>query len=418
MRHSGHLQGTQVKILFVSNLYPPVVRGGYETGCALVAERFRERDHEVKVLTSSFESGLAPIESGVERTLSLLTPDARGAIRAPLAALRGASVARQALAWKPDLIYAWNGSAISQTVLRILADSGAPLAFRVDEHWFAQIFVSDQYLRELLPTDRGLAREVWARGCQMLNMLPAMRLKPTAQLRAAITWNSEAMRRMAPPPPFVEAVLERVIYPAPPDGDLFASIERAPDTQPRVSYLGRVSQEKGIAVAIEAIALLRTELGMPVSLDVIGPEEPDHAQELRGLAERRGVRDQVIWHGQKTPADAAKLLAGTHALIVPSVWDEPFGLVMIEGALARIPLAASDVGGIGEALHHEQHALLFPRGDPGAAAAALARILRDTEQTTARVARAYERAQAFRVGPYLEEQERFVHDALGALRDG
>jgi glycosyltransferase involved in cell wall biosynthesis len=103
-------------------------------------------------------------------------------------------------------------------------------------------------------------------------------------------------------------------------------------------------------------------------------------------------------------------------MIVPSTWDEPFPLVTIEGALARVPLVASDVGGIGEGMHDEEHALLFPRQDAGAAAAALARTLRETEQTATRVERAYKRAQSFRLGPYLEEQERFVLDALSTLR--
>jgi hypothetical protein len=65
-------------------------------------------------------------------------------------------------------------------------------------------------------------------------------------------------------------------------------------------------------------------------------------------------------------------------------------------------------------MHDEEHALLFPPGDARAAATALARILREPEQTAARVERAHERAQQFRLGPYLEEQERFVLDALAA----
>ena len=62
-------------------------------------------------------------------------------------------------------------------------------------------------------------------------------------------------------------------------------------------------------------------------------------------------------------------------MIVPSVWEEPFPLVTIEGALARVPLVASDVGGIGEGMHDEEHALLFARADAAGAAAALARTL-------------------------------------------
>ena len=50
------------------------------------------------------------------------------------------------------------------------------------------------------------------------------------------------------------------------------------------------------------------------------------------------------------------------------------------------------------------------------AARALARTLEEHDATAARVERAYARAQEFRIGPYLDAQERFVTDALAALR--
>jgi glycosyltransferase involved in cell wall biosynthesis len=252
--------------------------------------------------------------------------------------------------------------------------------------------------------------------CRALNLLPSLRLDPTAPLRTAVSWNSEALRQIVQPPPFVETVLERVRHPAPPYGDIYSEVERNPAPEPRIVFLGRVSPYKGLAVALEALSLLRSEHGMLANLVVVGPEDGEHGAEMRGLAERLGVTAAVSWHGQATPREAAATLAGAHALIVPSTWDEPFGLVMIEGALARVPLVASNVGGISEGMHDEEHALLFARGDASAAAASLARTLRETEQTAARVERAYERAQSFRLGPYLEEQERFVLHALSALR--
>ena len=91
---------------------------------------------------------------------------------------------------------------------------------------------------------------------------------------------------------------------------------------------------------------------------------------------------------------------------MPSVWDEPFPLVTIEGALARVPLVASDVGGIGEGMHDEEHALLFGRGDAGRGGRrARARARRTAEATAARVERARARAEEFRIGPYLDAQE-------------
>jgi glycosyltransferase involved in cell wall biosynthesis len=403
-----------MRVLLVSNLYPPVARGGYEVECSSVAERLSEQ-HEIRVLTSTLERSHAPAESGVLRELALLTPDARGALRAPLASLRAVGVAREALAWNPDLVYVWNGSSIPQAALRVLADSGCPLAFRVCEHWFGGLFASDQFLRELLPARRGPARSLWAAGCRALNRLPSLRLDPTAGLRAAISWNSQTLRRMVPVPPFLDPVLERVCHSVPAHGDLYASVVRAPSPDPEVLFVGRVTPFKGVEVAIEALAVLRSEYGIEAVLVVAGPEEPRHGSELRQLAERLGVADAVRWRGQLGAEEIAAALARAHVLIMPSWWDEPFPLVTLEAALAGVPVVAADVGGVSEGMHDEEHALLFAREDPAGAAAALARTLREGEATAQRVARARERGQSFRLKPYLDAQEQFVLEAHGAL---
>jgi glycosyltransferase involved in cell wall biosynthesis len=402
-----------VRILVVSNIYPPVAFGGYEVECSGVVERLRE-SHEVLVLTSR-AAGVAS-EPGLRRELDLLTPDAHGAVRAPAASVRAVRSARSALAWGPDLVYSWNGSSIPQAALRVIADSGVPLAVRVCEHWFGTLFVADQFMRELLPARRGPARAAWAAGSRALNVLPALRLDPTAPMAGAISWNSEAIRRMVDTPSFFEPALERVGHSVPRFGDLYAGVVREPAPHPEIVFLGRVTAYKGVAVAIEALGRLRAAHDIAATLHVLGPEDGDYGAEMRRLADRLGVASSVVWHGQTPPEQAAGVLARASALIVPSVWEEPFPLVTIEGALARVPLVASDVGGIAEGMHDEEHALLFARGDAGGAAAALARTLRETEATAARVERAHTRAERlFRIGPYLDEQERFVTDAYAAL---
>jgi glycosyltransferase involved in cell wall biosynthesis len=185
---------------------------------------------------------------------------------------------------------------------------------------------------------------------------------------------------------------------------------------PEIAFLGRVTPVKGVDVAIEALGRLEQAHGVLARLVVAGPEDGAYGAELRELAERVGVAERVEWLGQIDPERIAGVLGRAHALIVPSVWQEPFPLVTIEGALARVPLVASDVGGIGEGMHDEEHALLFAGGDAAGAAAALARAIGEPEETARRVERAYERAQQFRLAPYLDAQEQFVEDALAALR--
>jgi glycosyltransferase involved in cell wall biosynthesis len=408
-----------VRILVTSTLYPPIALGGYERECAIVVGRLQQ-DHEVLVLTGDLDrEQVAAGEPGVRRELPLLSHDERGSLKAPSASVKAVQVARRALEFEPDLIYAWNGTAMPQAALRVLADSGVPMAFRVCEHWFGRLFTVDQFLRELVPAPepRSPPRAAWSLGCRAFNrVVPSLRLDPLARFPAAISWNSEAIRRMAGVPGVVEPVLERIGHSVPRAGARYEAVVRAPAPEPEIAFIGRVTPYKGLDVAIEALALLRDEHDLRVRLTVVGPEDEPHGTEMRELARARGVADQVEWLGSIDPDGVAGVLARTHALIVPSTWEEPFPLVTIEGAFARVPLVASDVGGIGEGMHDEEHALLYPPHDPAAAARALARTLRDTEATAARVQRAHVRAQEFRLEPYLEAQARFVGDAHEALQ--
>ena len=324
-----------MKVLFISTFYPPVALGGYEVECAGVAERLAER-HEVRVLTSSARRGEAGSERDVERELTLLSPDAKGALRAPAAALGGVAAARRALAWQPDLVYAWNCSSIPHAAVRVIADSGAPLAFRVCEHWFGGLFTGDQYMRELLPAKRGPGRRVWAAGCQALNRARRCAWSRSRRFRAAISWNSEALERMVTTPAFVSPALERVGHSVPRYGDLYAAVERAPAPVPEIVFLGRVTPYKGLGVAIEALALLREGAHPTARLVVIGPEDDAYGQQMRRPCRDAGVGEAIGWEGQRTPAQSAAALGRAHALIVPSVWDEPFPLVR---SRARSPVS-------------------------------------------------------------------------------
>ena len=285
-----------MRVLVVSNLYPPVAFGGYEVECAGVVEHLR-LNHDVNVLTSVRGRGQDPSERGVARELALLGADERGALQAPFAAPGAVAAARRALAATPDLVYVWNGASIPQAALRVLADSGVPIAFRVCEHWFAGLFTRDQFMRELIPGRRGPGRALWSRACRAVNALPSLRLSPLAPLRAAICWNAHTLEESVPVPGFVEPVLERVVHSVPRYGDVYAALERTPAPTPEIVFLGRVTPYKGLAVAIEALARVRSGAAPDASLEVIGPEDPAHGRELRALARALGVSEAVHWRG-------------------------------------------------------------------------------------------------------------------------
>ena len=77
---------------------------------------------------------------------------------------------------------------------------------------------------------------------------------------------------------------------------------------------------------------------------------------LKGRYEPRGVR----FVGR---VDASTFLSGIDVLVVPSLWHEPFGLVLCEAMDAGVPVVASAVGGIPEIVEHGQSGFLFQRGN-------------------------------------------------------
>ena len=403
-----------MRILVISNLYPPAHLGGYEVLCAETVERLRER-HEVMVLTS--DHGHAPSEPGIARELAYLPDGKRQVLRAPLASLRAARMTRRVLEeFQPELVFIWNGSDMPQAAIRVAEQSGAPIAYSVCEYWFAGLYERDRYMGYFGET-RGGIHGLWGHAARAFNRHPDLRLDTSERVRASICWASESLREKTGLPPTVEALDERVIHSAVHDPELWTGLPRAPASDPPlIAFVGRVEQQKGPDVAYRAVAGLRDRHGMDVKLVLAGFLVPSMRDTLAGLASELRIEDRVEQLGQVPQARVGELLTTASALLVPSTWEEPLGLVNVEGALARVPVVASRSGGMTETLLEDEHALYFPIGDHDACADALARVLQQKEETAARAERAFERAQAFTFDRYMAQMNEFVERAAAATQ--
>jgi len=401
-----------VRVLVVSNLYPPVVLGGYEGECFDVVEHLRAR-HDVRVLTSSRDREAIPPEPGVIRALPWVAHQRGASFLAPVSTLRAVQVMRTALERvRPEVIWIWNGAQIPQAALRVAALSGVPVLFRVCEHWFTQLYETDVFLRHLRPGERG-ARGAWARGIRLVNRLPELRLELEAVAPAAVSWNARAVRDVRPPPPSVDIVHEDLTYPSNARMGRFGDVERRPaGGPPELVFVGRLDDAKGPEVPIRALARLRER--RDVSLTLVG-EGPRRA-ELEALASELGLDGAVRFTGPLRGDDLFATVGRAAAWVVPSVWPEPAPLVCTEAALSRTPAVLSRTGGIGEMLREEEHALFFDRGDAAGCAAAVARTLDDPAATADRVERAHARGLELSFEPYVAAMDRFLEEGTRALR--
>ena len=89
-------------------------------------------------------------------------------------------------------------------------------------------------------------------------------------------------------------------------------------------------------------------------------------------------RDRVHFTGWLTPDEVARWYAAADVLVVPS-WYEPFGMVILEGMLYGLPIAAAGVGGPAEILRDRETALLFPPKDATALASVIVELASSPE---------------------------------------
>jgi len=136
-----------------------------------------------------------------------------------------------------------------------------------------------------------------------------------------------------------------------------------------IVFMGRLVSAKGCDVALRSLAILKSE-GMRPSITIIG--DGDEAPRLKRMTAELGLGDQVTFLGAMREGRGREV-ARHRVLVAPSIWDEPFGVVALEGVAAGCVVVASSGGGLPDAVG--PCGVLFPNGDAEALVAALKELL-------------------------------------------
>lgn len=148
-------------------------------------------------------------------------------------------------------------------------------------------------------------------------------------------------------------------------------------------FLGRLVSEKGVDILLEALATLQM-CGLFPSLTIVGagPE----LSTLQEMASALGLNGQVTFIGPKRGLELAAVLRRHKILVVPSRYDEPFGVVALEGIACGCVVIGSQGGGLPEAIG--PCGLTFPNGDVHALFQALESLLLSPNEQECLLARA------------------------------
>lgn len=208
---------------------------------------------------------------------------------------------------------------------------------------------------------RKLDEAVFAVTCTRTNLEHLRALAPRARIE--LLYHGVDVARFAPPP-----------RPRPPrDG-------RDPDDPVRILSVARAIPKKGLDVLLDALARLPRDLAWRFDHLGAGPL----ARELRDRARALGLEERILWHGARPQARVLELLHAADLFCLPAriaADGDRDGLpnALLEAMATGLPVVATPISAIPEAVEDGENGVLVPPEDPDALARAIARLARDPE---------------------------------------
>lgn len=406
------------RVLTLSLYYPPHHVGGYEVSCRDVMDRLAQRGHDVTVLTSTARvprvddppdegAGPVPVRRELQawfRDDDLYAPSlpARWAIER-----RNHAALRRALdEHRPDVVSVWQLGAVSLGLITAIAERRIPLVYAVSDDWLSYGPVLDAWSR------------LFTRRPRLGRALRPLLGVPTAlgDLGATGTFcfisdvTRERAERFAsstfPDATIVYSGIDLRLFPVA-DGPV---AERP--WQGRLLYVGRYDARKGIETLLRAMPLIEA-----ATLEVQGTGDPGERARLEALTRELGAAERVTF-GAVTRAELPGRYRAADAVVFPSEWEEPFGLVPVEAMACDSPVAATGVGGSGEFCLDGENCVRFTAGDPADLAAAVRRLAADADLRRHLVAQGRITARYFSVDHLADAFEAWHRAAATHFADG
>lgn len=145
-----------------------------------------------------------------------------------------------------------------------------------------------------------------------------------------------------------------------------SAIEELPERDPpgerwTIGTMALFRPRKGTEVLLDALAMLEKR-NVPISLRAVGPfETPEYENEILGKVEKLGIGGMIEWTGFQTNVN--EQLRKMDLFVLPSLYGEGLPMVVLEAMANAVPVVASNVEGIPEAVRDGVDGLIFEPGD-------------------------------------------------------
>ena len=402
-----------MRILTLTNLYPPFYVGGYELRCAAITEALRQRGHEVRVLTS--DHGLAtqpPPENQAHVHRKLRIHGYYGHPWLPLSQLQhlethnNETLRDEVAAFKPDVVHVWCMNGLSKSLCLTLQQHKVRTVYDVSDHWILRSLKADVWLDWWNRREGSLGsqaqRLLWTLGGRRKRLHPLAPTNPVSDIRFSRLYFTSARLRELTAQQGYDVGHGSVIH-CPVDTDHFSGTPALREPR-RWLWVGRLAEDKGIHTALRALALLKD--AFQGVLSIYGKGDASYVDGLKKFAADHHL--PVSWHSA-TPEQMPEVYRSHDALLFTSEWEEPFALTPLEAMSCGLPVIGTLTGGSRELFRHADNALTYDAGDAGHLAERILLLQNDAELRQNITVNGHEEVRhRFAMQPIVDQVEEFL----------
>jgi glycogen synthase len=394
-----------MKILALTNLYPPHHAGTFDHHCHTVTESLRLRGHTILVLTSSHGLRTEQRDAEIERRLQLNGvfghPSVTGVMELKALEIHNNDVLAETLdQFQPDVVHVFSLLGLSKSLIFSLHNSKRPVVYDVYDHWLSANVREDPWLHfwnapslPFLEQSKRKALEMSGERIRLDSTAPTRLMRGYDRVpgvfgngkdRAAVAPNSiagfrfnhiyfcsQTLKHLTVQVGFCVTHAE-VIHPGI-TAAYIGDIKPAGAPMKRFLTVARLNEESGVMTALKALKITRAAK-LDITLSVYGRGDSSYVADLRSFVVANQLPVEFL-NVSNQNTDLPAVYKRHDVLLHTPEWAEPFPFTALEAMACGLPVIGSRSGGMEELLRHGENALTYPSGDAVELAARIQELL-------------------------------------------
>lgn len=324
-----------MKILILSNYFPPYYIGGYELACFDTAKYLQNAGHDVYILTGKHEEESNKFER-VYRKLKYIDYENPSYINKHEVEEFNFEITTSVINQvKPDLVYIWSLRLISLSPIWAINKLKVKKIFEIGDFWMKG-FLGNNFMSKVKRTAK--------------KILPGFNAT-NVEIDPIISVSQWMVKEMK------ELYGTKEVFQIPNGTKITKEKTKKVNDVMRYMFCGRLDYTKGLDLALKALSNMKDRKVNDFEFHIYGDGDKEYIEKCQKITRLLKLNEQVVFHGKID--DLEEEYKKNHVLLMPTRMREPFGLVLIEAMNhGVIPVATNDYGP-SEIIDDHKNGLLF-----------------------------------------------------------